>query len=270
MRIEVYNDWDHVPKAYAEGKDQVTLAWDGEYRKGDVIRFSGLEPGLFYAVQADAALGEALCLIDAGEVLYPVPFYERKTSYNPLAFWGNRHLIRIRRARDFETAAYRNLALNPFDQHDVPFVYPHASANVETRGEAVFEARNAIDGVIATRSHGEWPYESWGINRNPDARFRLDFGRRVDIDEIRLYTRADFPHDSYWVSGEFTFSDGTRLVMPLEKKVEEPQILSGIRVKGVTWLELGNLRKAEDESPFPALTQIEVYGRDSRAEQEGA
>ncbi len=29
----------------------------------------------------------------------------------------------------------------------------------------------------------------------------------------------------------------------------------------VTWVEVKNLIKAETESPFPALTQIEVYGR---------
>lgn len=44
----------------------------------------------------------------------------------------------------------RNLAKNVMDQHGETNCYPHASANVETRGEAVFAARNAIDGV-----HGE-------------------------------------------------------------------------------------------------------------------
>lgn len=29
----------------------------------------------------------------------------------------------------------------------------------------MFAARNAIDGVTANRSHGSWPYESWGINK---------------------------------------------------------------------------------------------------------
>jgi len=30
------------------------------------------------------------------------------------------------------------------------------------------------------------------------------------------------------------------------------------------WLTLGQLIKNEDESPFPALTQIEVYGKDEK------
>jgi hypothetical protein len=28
----------------------------------------------------------------------------------------------------------------------------------------------------------------------------------------------------------------------------------------VTWVEMKNLIKAENESPFPALTQLEIYG----------
>ena len=40
---------------------------------------------------------------------------------------------------------------------------------LETGGEAVFAARNAIDGIYENSSHGEWPYQSWGINRDPNA-----------------------------------------------------------------------------------------------------
>lgn len=263
LQIEIYNDWDHVNKAQASGETQAVLAWDGEYRKGDIIEFTGLVPGTFYRVQVDAAVGEALILVRTDRILYPVPFYEKKTSYNPLAFFGNRHYLMIREAYRHEIGCYKNLALNPFDQHDVEGVYPHASANVETRGEAVFAARNAIDGCIATRSHGEWPYESWGINRQDDAEFRLDFGRPVDIDEIRLYTRADFPHDNYWVSGMLSFSDGSSLRIAMEKETDRPHIFSGIGRRAIEWLTLGELIKAQDPSPFPALTQIEVYGTES-------
>ena len=150
MKISVYNDWDHVPKAESEGQDNVVLAWDGEYRKGDIIEFSGIEPDNFYVVKVDAAIDPALVYITEETVLFTVPFYEKKTSYNPLAFFGNRHYVSIRAAFSFEVEGYRNIAANPFDQHEVAGVYPHASANVETRGEAVFAARNAIDGCIAT------------------------------------------------------------------------------------------------------------------------
>ena len=259
MKISVYNDWDHIPKAEFEAEDNAVLAWDGEYRKGDIIEFSGLEPGLFYVVKVDAAIDPAIVYIEQETVLFTVPFYEKKTSYNPLAFFGNRHIVSIRKAKDYEAYGYRNIALNPFDQHEVSGVFPHASANVETRGEAVFAARNAIDGCIATLSHGEWPYESWGINRQDDAEFTLDFGKEVSFDRIELYTRADFPHDNYWVEAEFTFSDGSTEKVTMEKKVAEPHVFR-IEKKNIRWLKLGKLIQSDDPSPFPALTQIEVYG----------
>ena len=263
MKISVYNDWDHVPKAESSGEDEVTLAWDGEYRKGDIIEFSEITPDEFYVVKVDATIDPALVLIKEETVLFTVPFYEKKTSYNPLSFWGNRHIVTIRKAADYEVSAYRNLALNPFDQQEVSGVYPHASANVETRGEAVFAARNAIDGCKATLSHGEWPYESWGINRQDDAEFTLDFGRKVDIDRILLYTRADFPHDNWWVEGTLSFSDGSQEVIKMDKKVQIHHSFN-IKRSGIEWIKLGKLIKADDPSPFPALTQIEVYGTEAR------
>jgi hypothetical protein len=299
MRITIYNDWDLVPKATASGEEEAILAWDGEYRNGDVIEFSGIEAGQFYVVSVDPAVGEALVYITADTVRYKVPFYEKKTSYNPLAFTGNRHYVAIRRAEEREVRRRRNLALNPFDQHEEtvydgttashraeiiggigtitgegtgaggrivgcpPHVFPHASANVETRGEAVFQARNAIDGVKAATGHGEWPYESWGINRQDDAEFMLEFGRPVDMEEIRLYTRADFPHDNWWREATFTFSDGTKMTVPMEKLIQKPHIVPTPGLHGITWLKLGTLIRADDPSPFPALTQIEVYGRET-------
>jgi hypothetical protein len=262
MKIQVYNEWDHVDKAASCAEDNVVLAWDGEYRKGDIIEFSGLTPGNYYVVKVDAAIDTALVLVEQESVTFPVPFYEKKTSYNPLAFFGNRHYVSIRKAADYEIHAYRNLALNPFDQHEVSGVYPHASANVETRGEAVFAARNAIDGCIATLSHGEWPYESWGINRQDDAELTLDFGTEVDFDRIELYTRADFPHDNWWVEATFSFSDNSTEVVRMDKKVGQPHVFD-IKKSGIRWIKLGKLIKADDPSPFPALTQILVYGKPS-------
>ena len=263
MKISVYNTWDNVEKAGACADDMAILAWDGEYRHGDVIEFSGLIPGRFYMVRVDAVMDEAYTFIDTDRVIYTVPFYEKKCSYNPLAFFGNRHYVSIRYAMEHEIKAYKNLAKNTFDQHDVIGVYPHATANVETRGESVFAARNAIDGVIATRGHGEWPYESWGINRRDDAEIKLDFGREVDIDRICIYTRADFPHDNWWISGRLSFSDGSFENISLDKKIDEAQVFDIVKKK-IRYLTLSDLVRSDDPSPFPALSQIEVYGTESR------
>lgn len=182
-----------------------------------------------------------------------------RISYSPKVFSGERHYLYAEAAREDEIVAYRNLALNPADQHcDVTF-FPHATANVETRGEAAFAAKNAIDGVRANLSHGEWPYESWGINRQEDAAMRIDFGRTIRTDRVVLYTRSDFPHDNWWVQVTLKFSDGSSLDFPLEKSARGHELTFPERE--IQWIELCNLIKADDPSPFPALSQIEVYGR---------
>lgn len=91
---------------------------------------------------------------------------------------------------------------------------------------------------------------------------KLDFGRPVLADKIVLYTRSDFPHDNWWQQVMIRFSDGSEQEFCLEKS-SRAHVLP-IPEKEIIWLELCNLIKAEDPSPFPALSQIEVYGRVKR------
>lgn len=258
----VVRDKDGNVKAQAQAAGEVILAWEGEYAPGDQILCEFPETGKFYVVRIDDTMDEAFVYVTKEQVVYDVPFEEKKTSYNPKSFTGERHYLTLRPAKEHEISAYKNLAKNVIDQHGDPGCYPHASANVETRGEAVFAARNAIDGVVANLSHGNWPYESWGINRQDDAEMTLEFGRPVDFDTIVLYTRADFPHDNWWVKATLTFSDGTKEVVEMEKSVESH--VFAIERKNITWVKLGELIKADDPSPFPALTQIEVYGTEAK------
>ena len=158
----------------------------------------------------------------------------------------------------YEVNGYRNLAENVNDQHGEVNCYPHVSANVETRGEAVFAAKNAIDGVTANHSHGKWPFASWGINQRADAEMKLEFGREIKTDRIVLHTRADFPHDNWWIKGTVEFSDGSSMVLDLEKTDGAQEFT--FEEKKISWLVLKDLIKADDPSPFPALTQIEVFG----------
>lgn len=260
-QITVFNR-NQEKKAEAAGAHQAVLAWKGTYEEGDELLFTVPEAERFYVLRADDVLDEALVYLTETTLRYAIPFAEKKDSMNPKAFTGERHYLTVRAAADYEVGAYRNLAKNAADQHEDRGCYPHASANVETRGESVFAARNAIDGVTANLSHGRWPYESWGINMQDDAEMTLDFGRPVDFDRIVLYTRADFPHDNWWKQVTFTFSDGSAETVALEKSVEPHEI--PMKKTGITWLKFGSLIKdPEDPSPFPALTQIEVYGRES-------
>lgn len=241
-----------------EGADYVSLVYGAEYNEGDVIVLETFPREKHMVWQVDDALGASMCYI-TGPVTYRIPFGEKKNVYSPKTFSGSKHYIFARVAEDVEVTEYRNLAVNVNDQHDVDSCFPHASANVETRGESVFAARNAIDGMKENHGHGTWPYTSWGINRDPNAEMRIDFGRKVNIDCLKVYLRADFPHDSWWTQATVTFSDGSTEVLELIKS-DKSQTFH-ISPREIEWLTFGTLIKAEDESPFPALTQIEVYGR---------
>ena len=244
--------------AQADGQNEVNLVYKNEYREGDRIVLEADETNAHYYVQFDDAKGKSLVYI-TGKVEYQIPFGEKAVNTSPKVFSGNVHYLSVRKAMQEELNNYRILSENVWDQHGEVNCYPHASANVETRGESVFAALNAIDGVTAAESHGPWPYESWGINRRDDATWKLEFGRPVEMDKLVLYTRADFPHDNWWVQATVTFSDGSKEVLELKKGGEE-QVFN-IHKENVEWLELSELIKADDPSPFPALIQLQVYGR---------
>ena len=242
------------------GQDWVTLVYPKTYEEGDSIVLSTSEKNLHIIGQVDDALGAAMCYL-TDDVSYSIPFGEKKKVYSPKTFSGDKHYLYARVATSEEVDQYRNLAINVADQHDVKGCYPHASANVETRGESVFAARNAIDGVYANHYHGRWPYESWGINRDPNAEMKLAFGRKVLVDKIVIVLRADFPHDSYWTQGTIHFSDGSEEVLSFVK-TDRPQVFF-VESRVIEWLTFGKLIKADDESPFPALTQMEVWGKEA-------
>ncbi len=255
--LKILNSEGKVLKE-ANGDKRADLVYEAEYAPGDVITLSLSEYPAFIKLRFDETLGDSLNYI-TGPVTFEIPFGEKKTSYSPVSFTGSRHYLSVRYAYEFEYGAYRNLSLNQNDSHGSDTLFPHAHANVETRGEAVFAARNAVDGVCVNYSHGEWPFESWGINRRDDAELTVDFGKTVEVDRILLYTRADFPHDNWWESVTFSFSDGEKLVTKLHKSSDCHEIL--FKKKKTDSITLSDLIKADDPSPFPALTQIEVYGR---------
>lgn len=260
IQIMVINDAGKIKKQVAQEK-HVVLVYRESYEKGDNIHFVFPETGKFYKICVDDVLGEGVVYITKDEWIYEIPFDEKKTSYNPKSFVGELHYISCQELPVLEICNYRNLAMNVMDQAADTGCYPHAHANVETRGEAVFAARNAIDGMFANDNHGMWPYESWGINRQADAEFILEFGRPVDFNKIAITTRADFPHDNWWIEATLSFSDGTseRITM---KRSKCPQEFSISRNK-IQWIKLERMIQSEDPSPFPALTQFEVYGTEA-------
>jgi hypothetical protein len=251
------SDWNTV--VLNRGENEVNLYCPREYRQGDRIILESSEKNIYLWLQVDDALGKSLVYI-TDNVYYEIPFGEKRRHLSPKAFYGEKHMISAKTAMDYEVKAYRNLAINVNDQHGDTHCYPHSTANVETRGESIFAAKNAIDGYTANNCHGDWPYQSWGINRQEDAALKIDFGRKVSADRIVLYTRADFPHDNWWRKATFTFSDGSTLDVDMKKSALPHEFT--FEKKETEWVEISHLIKSNEISPFPALTQIEVYGVD--------
>lgn len=245
----------------SSGENEVNLVYSSEYGEGDRIVLESSAKECFLMLQVDDALGSALVYMTGDVIFYTIPFGEKRICYSPKVFSGSRHLISARMATDEEIKAYRNLALNVMDQQTNTFCFPHAHANVETRDESVFAARNVIDGVKENRSHGEWPYHSWGINQRADAEITIEFGRDVCIDKVVLYLRADFPHDNWWKQVTLRFSDNETMVCDLVKTGKGQEITFEKRM--VQWIRLEQLIKSDEPSPFPALTQFEVYGTEA-------
>ena len=248
---------DGAVLASAEHPEEAWLSVDRVYRPGDVIRISG--PSRL-RVRMDQALPCGEVYLPSGVMTWPVPAGEHRLAYAPGTFEAPRHILFAAAVPESELLRTRNLALNPADLRGDTDFFPHCTANVETRNEACFCARNVIDGIRLNTFHGEWPFQSWGIGAREDAWCRLDLGRPVIAEKMALTLRADFPHDAYWVSGRVALSDGAVLSFELEKTGDRQWIPLGNRT--ISWLRLEELIKSDDPSAFPALTQWEVFGHD--------
>ena len=248
---------DGAVKASATDEGHVLLVYPRAYDEGDTVCLTSDSPG-YVSARLEDSMEAAFGYLSRPFGLQ-VPFGEKRAGYSPKSFTGELHLLQARAAFPHEIAQRRNCCCNPLDSHGNDGLYPHAFANVETRGESVFAARNAIDGCYANAGHGIWPYQSWGINRRDDAEITVDFGSPVTLDCLGVTIRADFPHDNWWKQATCFFSDGSETLLELTK-TNQPQRFS-IPPRTVRWLKLGQLRKDEtNPSPFPALMQLEAWG----------
>lgn len=253
----------HDDKVIAETQDneQTDITYRHQYALGDFYQVVLPSDQHYIWVQLDSSLRPALIYLKESKWQYKIPFnLESEWPYPDGAFLGKNHYAWIRLATPDEIRQYRNLAFNSYDQHEKNDAFPHVSANAETRNKMAFWAKNAIDGVEANSHHGTYPFQAWGIDGRKDAELKLDFGRTVDVNQLVLVLRADYPHDGYWNSITIEFSNG-------EQKVIHPQEIAArqifqINQKKITWLKLLNLVSPDDKK-FVALTQIETWGRPS-------
>ena len=256
IRIEWVSCTGEV-QMFSEHETETLLCIKQPYQEGDslVIR---CDPGTHLWVQMDAAMPAGEVYLPTGVMTWPIPFGELRLAYSPVAFEGERHVVSARLMTERECAARRNVACNPSDLRGDTDFFPHCTANVETRGESVFAARNVIDGWRHCISHGSWPYQSWGIGAREDAWCLLDFGREVTVDEMALTLRADFPHDAYWTNGHVMLSDGTEVAFDLQKTGDRQFVSLGRHT--VRWMRLERMQKSDDPSAFPSLIEWEVFG----------
>ncbi|WP_300120990.1 hypothetical protein [uncultured Enterococcus sp.] len=257
--VEYYYKQDRLITLTAAGEGMASLGWkEYAYNEGDYFEVELVDEGKYFIVKMDECLPPTLMYIPNDTWRFPILFAEEKRLASPEnLFLANNHSVYVRKAYDFEIEQYKNLTYNPHDQEQDSGAFPHASANVETRGESVFFAKNTIDGSYTSLGHGKYPFQSWGINQQADAQLTIDFGRKVKINRCHLVLRADFPHDSYWTQATLVFDDGVE-IFPLEKSSAIQAF--DFKEHSTQKIVLKDLIKHEDESPFPALIQLECFG----------
>lgn len=244
-----------IVKAVAADQ-KLHLATKYAYVPGDYYELDVAQVPAFVRVQLDAALRPAVIYVTKSPWRFTMPVNDQtEWPYPAGAFANPGHYAQVELVD--ESAVGANLALNSHDQHVDSGAYPHATANAETRGESVFFAKNAIDGYVCNESHGNYPYQSWGIDMREDAELTVAFGRPVTVAALGLLLRADYPHDSHWTAITAAFSDGSSEAFAPVKTADMQRFSFAART--VTWVKLTKLVKDADASAFPALTQIEVY-----------
>lgn len=257
MKIELTNRLsEHI--ASAEGGDVVTLNINKAYGFEDILKFE-TKPESFVEITIDPHIVPSIVYTPTGVLEYQIPVNAKTKAYHPETFQGDSHTITMKTVSSDYLKTRRNLALNGLDKRWDTGYFPHASANVVTRDEPWFEAKNAIDGCLEREGHGSYPYQSWGGGLRDDLEFSLDFGRPVVVDEIVIYLRADYvdDHDINWESGVIEMSNGFVLDINMTKSSEgqsftfPPQTITSFKF---------NQLKREISAAFSALTQIEVYG----------
>ncbi|MCB2358579.1 discoidin domain-containing protein [Clostridium estertheticum] len=264
LKIEIRDKFNDTISEIT-GNEAVSIVYAQSYKAGDKICFENSSENKYLIIKIDDELDEALIYLTSNALEFQIPFGEDAKAYSENAFNGIEHNISVRIAKNEEIYSYRDIAKNVIDQRGDTTYYPHSTANVETRNEAVFAARNVIDGQIANKGHGIWPYESWGTWQREDAQIIVNFGREVEVDKIALYLRADFPHDTYWKSLKIEFSDGTSKIVETIKTSDAQYIR--FNKKTIRWIKLLDFRKSDELTDFAALTEICVYGNDIQKRQ---
>jgi hypothetical protein len=243
----------------ATAQQPLVLACKREFQAGDRLKIAVGTTATVFAVNLDAALGEVFICATNGVFEFTLPDPKQRV-YPPAAFAGSAHKFSARPLAPAELDGYRNLARNPYDVRGRTSAFPHATATNEYHNMPVFAARCAIDSFTENHRHGAWPNQSWGPEKTGEQCWRVDFGRKVQVDKVVIHLRADFPHDKVWSSGVLVFGDQRKLAVHFEHTAE-PQVFHLDRPVEIDSVRLEKL-KQDEPLAWCALTELEVWGRD--------
>lgn len=258
----------------AKGEDELSAV----FQAGDEIEI--LSSSRYIVLEAFGN-EETLLYSASGQFRIEVPKGKNAAVYPSLP--KGESLVSARIPTQSELSEVRNLALNPYDvmrieeypgsgttivqEADSPSIkaqsmFPHAYANVVTRGEASFFARNAIDGHVNSAGHGDYPYQSWGYDQKEEASFTLYFGRKVALSSIGLTLRHDKAnnHDTYWASAVIEY-DGGELEVELEDSGDEQEFPFDADIT-TDYIRIRDIVSAKTGQGYAALTEISAYGYD--------
>lgn len=263
LKIEYFRN-DQLDKEITDN-GLVKLVLDKEYKDGDKIKITLPEGEQYLYFNFDSRVKEALIYVPSGvfeytitrDVLRSMPF---TMSGGELVH--DNPMISARIPMEEDLGEVQNIAVNPYDTGDNGTSFPHVTAGNTYNGgnNPEFNPRNAIDGFRNNLGHGQYPVQSWGPDQranNADMWLNIDFGREVEVSEITITIRADFPHDTYLKGAVLEFSDGSTQGVTLEK-TKEPQTIKIDNVK-TSSIRIKDMDKAENT--WVAISEVEVLGK---------
>ncbi len=238
-------------------ENSIDFLYDDFYKEGE--RFQVSCDSDFLRVSFDESQVESIVYVPTHEFNYTVPIGKAISAYDSESWEKKGHKIVLSEVLE-EAFSQRNIALNSVDFTQNQKTFPHAWANLVTRGDPVFEAKNAIDGVCDNSNHGNYPYHSWAAGARQDMVYTLDFGSEVEVEKLIFFLRADFPHDTYWKSVNVLFDDGEKVGAEFVKTAYGQELILD-EPKKTQKITLVDFKQVSEPLSWAALSQLEVTGK---------
>ncbi len=246
------------------GEESVSVKGKKRPAAGDTV--TATVPGKYVKVKATGISSEPIIYLPDGVFSYT--FRSNSSVYMPGSFVNAPLNFTFSIPTAEELSAERNLALNPFDFEGEAASFPHVASNNVYDASGQFIPRNAIDGYVDNKGHGNYPKQSWGPRAivNKTDSFTVDFGREVSISSVALYLRADGfggsnSHDAYFSEITLEFSDGSTVKIN-PQKIADCQTFTFDEVKTNSLKLTGFVTDKSDSQGWAAITEISVAGKD--------